>query len=462
MVDFVKANIAEVMFRNHLLLTLGLFILLLFFLGGSSRSDAHSMIILRPASVLMLGYAVWHVQKSHLQGEFWPVVIVGTLVSVAGLYLIPVPGEWWQNLNGRDAMALTDLAAFGAPQWRATAMSPLATEDHVFALLVPAAAAVCLVQLNRNQRRFLLPVCLFLGVASALLGLLQILGNPQGPLYLYRLTNPGSAVGIFANRNHQAIFLATLFPMLAAYATVNIQTHAQSRLRGWVAIAGGTILVPLLLVTGSRGGLIAGVVGIATAFWIYRKPIASASGKRPGVGKLDVRLFVAVAAILALAAVTLIMSRAEAIRRLFADDVGENSRTEFWNVVAKMARQNLPVGTGPGGFPDAYRIDEPLRLLDTSYLNHAHNDWLELFSDFGIFSVGILFLGIAILYRWWTRNQNDSSERTRIFGKVGFAGLAILAVGSVGDYPLRTPFLSAVALVFLIWCIGSSDIKTKN
>jgi hypothetical protein len=458
----VKAKTGEFILQNYLFLTFGLFMMLLFFLGGSSRSDSQSLLLLRPATALMFGYTIWIVRKSHLQNGLLPLIIIGTTLSVALLYLVPVAGDWWKNLGGWEITAMVDSAVFGASQSRALAVNPIAARNYAFALLVAATAILFLIQLHREQQFLLLPFCLCLGFATALLGLLQIIGDPRGPLYLYRLTNPGSSVGVFANRNHQAIFLAILFPMLAAYATVNVRTPLQTKVRGWIAFAGGTILVPLLLVTGSRAGLISGILGIMAAFWIYQKPAGSGEGNKSNNVKLDWRVPAVVVAIAALAATTLVLSRAEAIQRLFDDDVGRSSRTDFWGEIVTIVNRQLPFGNGPGGFADAYRTQEPTGLLQSNYLNHAHNDWLELVTDFGVFGIAIAFFGIVTFYVYLTRTKNDRSERTRIFGKVGIAGLAILTVGSIGDYPARTPLLSAMAVILLMWSIGSSDIKDKR
>src|SRR3546814_18783044 len=63
------------------------------------------------------------------------------------------------------------------------------------------------------------------------LGLAQVIGPRDGPLYLYEITNNGSAVGLFANRNHQAALLACLFPMLAVYASIDHPSAERMRLK---------------------------------------------------------------------------------------------------------------------------------------------------------------------------------------------------------------------------------------
>ena len=146
------------------------------------------------------------------------------------------------------------------------ALSGFAAINANFALLVPLAAMVLLIQLDRKQRYSLLPFCIALGMVSALLGLLQSIGGPNGSLYFYRVTNNGSAVGIFANRNHQAVYLATLFPMLAVYyVTADRKNPKIRKFRLWLATTGSIVLIPLILITGSRGGLLAALLGMLAA-----------------------------------------------------------------------------------------------------------------------------------------------------------------------------------------------------
>ena len=172
---------------------------------------------------------------------------------MAVAHLVPLPPEIWQSLAGREELVEVERLVGITNLWRPLTMTPM-NGWHVVVSFFPVLAVLFLsVQLTRNERNQLLPLFLVFGALSGFIGILQISGNPQGSLYFYRITNNGSAVGLFANRNHAAIFLACLFPMLATYATLAQGTPESLRNRNVLALAAAVVLVPLK-VSSKRAG----------------------------------------------------------------------------------------------------------------------------------------------------------------------------------------------------------------
>src|SRR3546814_12686646 len=80
-------------------------------------------------------------------------------------------------------------------------------------------------------------------------------------------------------------------------------------------------------------------------------------------------------------------------------------------------------------FVTAYKVVEPDHLLSQNYLNHAHNDLLEIFAEYGAFGL-VLLAAALIMYvvaakRLWSqravlsRPQSAVADRSRL----GFVGL---------------------------------------
>jgi O-antigen ligase len=221
------------------------------------------------------------------------------------------------------------------------------------------------------------------------------------------------------------------------------------------------VLVPLLLVTGSRAGLILGLIGTLLAFLLFRKP-ASLNAKKRKVQKFDPRYLLIAFIILCLGALTLIMSRAEAFQRLFAAGPGEEDRFKVWVPMAEMAWKYFPFGSGIGSFVEVYQIDEPYALLSAEYYNHAHNDWLEVFFTAGL--PGLLLLGSALLF-FFRRSRLAlfaAPGRSVTYAKLGSAIILILAIGSIGDYPLRVPSIACLFVVAALWLAGDKSPITKR
>jgi O-antigen ligase len=158
-------------------------------------------------------------------------------------------------------------------------------------------------------------------------------------------------------------------------------------------------------------------------------------------------------AVVSLTFLTYRLSRAEAIERLFAGASGEDSRTDFWVVSIDLIWKYFPWGSGSGSFVEAFQIVEPARLLDATYLNRAHNDWVETAVTFGL--PGIVALAAAAItfavrsYRLW--RCSDGSRRAIAYGRLASVMIAIIAIASATDYPLRTPTMMGVFAICILW-----------
>jgi O-antigen ligase len=442
---------------------LTVFLALAFLTGGGSRTDIQSLVVLHPAAIVFCGIALWTLRWEQVKAHRFLFGMTAAIFALVIIQLVPLPPSVWGALPGREFITQIDKVAGLGDVWRPISMVPAATWNALHSLFVPFAVLLFSVQLDREARFRLLPVVLGMGLFSGFLGILQIVGPPDGPLYFYDITNNGSAVGLFSNRNHQAILLASLFPMLAVYASTNVRSEEQAGLRKGLALAAGTVLIPLMLVTGSRAGLILGTLGILSVFLLYRKP-ASLTPRKRKRRTIDWRYLLAAFAILCLGALTIILARAEAFQRLFSSTGPKDDRFSWWPHIAEMGWKYFPFGSGFGSFVEVYQIDEPDYLLSPAYANHAHNDWLELFLTGGL--PGLILLGlamIAMIRTSWPIFRTAPREGREIrFARLGAIVILCLALGSIADYPLRSPSLACVFIIATLWLSGNSRDELKN
>ena len=427
---------------------LSAFLALVFLTGGSSRGDVQSLAVLRPAAALVLGVGLLSIKRDDIHRYRALFTFTGTIIVLIAIYLVPMPLQ----ISSRELAFDTGLLSYSDQIMRPMTLISVQTWNSFFALIVPVAVLFLAVQLNKRDQSRLLTAMLALILLSGLIGLAQTLGHAHGPLYFYRITNNGAAVGFFANRNHQAILLVILFPILAVFASIGARSAEQAVFRGYICIAIGIFLIPLLLVTGSRAGLILGIFAIAAALLLYRKPKDVNPPKRKSQ-EIDWRIPLAGVGVFAMGLVTLLVSRAEAIDRLFGENNASESRREFWSVSIDLANNYLPMGIGPGSIAEAYSQIEPLDLTDNTYLNHIHNDWLEFYVSFGLLGLIILISSVvAVMYRGWTiALQKSSASKEVIYRKLGLVIIFIIALASIFDYPVRTPIVSAVCVIALVW-----------
>nr|WP_257214890.1 O-antigen ligase family protein [Sphingomonas sp. R-74633] len=234
-----------------------------------------------------------------------------------------------------------------------------------------------------------------------------------------------------------------------------------ARVRQGLAVAISLIVVPLILVTGSRAGLIAGAFGLLAVPFLYRAPEIEGQLKR-GARRSIAPLVIVGASVLGVAAVTILLARGQAFDRLIAPGQAEDARFGMWGPIAHMASGYFPFGSGLGSFQQVYQIQEPLSQLRTTYVNHAHNDWLEIYLTAGL--CGLLALVTAVVawavasLRVWRQAATGASAAA--YGRLGSVVLLILGFASVGDYPLRVPSLACFAVVAAVWLLDG--MRSRN
>ena len=431
-------------------------VVLCFALGGSARGDVVQLIALRPLSMLFLGYGLLTLEWQHVTAHKFLWAMACAVVALPALQLVPLPPQLWHQLPGHDLVVEIDRVAGLGEVWRPLTLTPVETMNALFASLVPFAGFVLGMQLTQEERFRLLPVVLVLGGLSAFLGLLQIVGDPQGPLYLFPNTNNGSVVGLFANRNHQAALLGMMLPMLCVMADMR-----GPGIRFATGLA-GFLLLPLILITGSRSGLILAGLGLLTIpLWLSSpRPVRDSSIVRhlgkwypsPGIMRLGIA-----AVGIALVALTIWLGRGEAWNRLFIGGTSEEARLQILPTLFGMIARYMPLGSGMGSFARVYLVHEPDALLDPTYMNNAHDDWLEVLLDGGVVAAALLFLASAAFIlqvcRAW--KANSAPRKQLLSARLGLVLVGLEGVASMSDYPLRTPAHAMLFVLAVLWA-GSS------
>ena len=439
-----------------------IFLTFVFLTGGGSRSDVSSLPFLRGISLLFVFWAATRMRR-----EDWSRVSVplGLLLAMTGwiaLQLVPLPPAIWQGLDGRDTVVAIDALLGNTDLWRPISMTPSLTLNSLLGMTVPIAALLLAARVSPDEYPRILMALVVLACFSAILGLIQILGGDSSPAYLYRITNSSSMVGLFANRNHHAFFLACMIPVVGTLMRDELQ---RKRRRSLVSAALGFALVLLTVMTvliGSRAGFVAGVVAFSFAYAIVvaarrgppvkpESPVRHAVTVRNAGRWLIYSPPVLLAALLG--AALWLSDRTTSLTRLAGNDVVEDLRVRAWPTVRSMVETYWTTGSGFGSFPEVYKVYEPDGLLQQAYFNRAHNDWAEVVMTGGIPAVLILLFALL----WIGSRIRERGLRNLLKGHRGdlrLAGilvLVILAAVSFVDYPLRVPSLQLFAIVMTIF-----------
>lgn len=399
--------------------------------GGADHTAADPAVQL--SALLTLGLA-WPQLRGASLSPMARVAIVLAVTAVAWhlAQLLPLPAAIAKALPGRAAIT-DELVGIGAGIASHASIAPALTERSLWGLL-PGLALLCAgLALPPVGRQRLLATIVVFALFSIVLGLAQIAGGPASPLRFYRPTHAGDAVGFFANRNH---FASLLYVALALTAGLLAMHWRRSGGQRPYAVLGATTLVFCLTGLGlarSRMGLALGMFALAGAAAIL---LSAASEGRA------VRRWLVLTTVIGLLAVVQI--GLYGILNRFETDPLQDARWTFFSNTQRLAAQYAPVGSGFGTFSHAYQSAQTPAQQQSFYVNHAHNDYLELALEGGWPAIGWAVAFVAWwLWCTWTAWRRPANGHT--LARAASLALLLLMLHAVVDYALRTSAMLAVA-----------------
>lgn len=369
--------------------------------------------------------------------------IVGGLGLLFALQLVPLPPGVWTAIPGRKLIAGGfDMLGMPLP-WLPLSLSPYDTASTAVTLLPPLALLIGMLRLRTWNASWMLAAVVLAAGVSIALGVLQVTGGDRS-WYFYRVTNLGVAVGTFANANHFATLLLATMPTLAALAAVSWRSAKSRQQRSltmaWASAAAAVLLIGLLI-NGSAALLLLGPpVAVATALLALRLPV-----ERIRLG------FAAIGILLVAGAIVLVTVGKDMPG--WGTSASVETRMAYWSKTIGATEDHGLAGAGFGTFQQVYRGFENPGAVDRYYVNHAHNDYLEIALEGGV--AALLLLVIFLL--WWTRQALAAwlSPTGTVEQKAAAIASAAILLHSGFDYPLRTAAIMAVMAVCLALLAGA-------
>lgn len=411
------------------------YVLLCIGLGGSVQG-VWGVAALQLLAIAIIGWSLLAKDSLPLSGAAKALfVIAGLMVLIVLVQLIPLPPAIWSALPGREpVMAGYRLLGQRSPSLPIS-LTPYETAATVLTLLPPFAVLTAMLVAGAYRASWLAIAILFGTFAAVLLGALQVgsSGATDSPWYLYSITNYGVATGFFANSNHMATLLVISVPFLFAMIADLHRRARNPRARSAVlliAVAGILLLLVGIFLNGSLAVLLLGPAVVITSATMLLP-----QGMRLR-GPLSVVALVSLAAILMVYLTPL------------NDKFGASNATSFdtrqtmWSTTITAIRDNAGLGSGVGSFEQVYPRYEDPAAVNSTFVNHAHNDYLEIALETGIAGV-LLVVGFLL---WWAGRavpiwRSAAVDRYALAGSIASAAILI---HSLVDYPLRTAALSTI------------------
>ncbi|MEH6683734.1 MAG: O-antigen ligase family protein [Qipengyuania sp.] len=427
-------------------------------LGGQASGNALFELVIQTIALVTAFAVLDSPSPTFTVPQRFSLLIIIGMMAIFAIQLTPLPYSVWAALNRVETAELV-LKAFKLDNgWRPLSLTPHETVENLFLLLPPIAAYFATAKLGARGRNRVVLCVAVMAALSVALGYLQYASGGNS-YYFYSEVSRGYATGFFSNRNHQAdLAILGLLMCFALFDHEQPGTGRFSTLQANLVLAGAVLYFGVgVLATGSRMGFLLG--GFACVAILLRKLKGFQQGALGWLTAMAMGAF----ALIAIATINGSRVLGATIARF---DTDGDMRLEVWPEVIRMAKETLPFGSGIGSFETYYRHGEPLEKIGPRFINSAHNEYLEIALETGVFGL-VLMAGAIGLLGWSSWRAYASRHNRDNLDSVGYGaivGTIIILLHSAFDYPLRTTGLAVVFAVLcsLILARGSDTVEGRN
>lgn len=416
---------------------------LMILLGGISTPANWTLLAQLILSLPVLALGLWRLRAGFKSSS----AVVGAMIAGSSLLLVllqllPLPYSLWAVLPGRQLNVDTFNILGATPQWLPLSLSPFATKSSAVALIPALTGYFAVLTLRTSDYLKISLVIVGCALTGLIIGLAQkSLGSVSG-LYFYGNVSTNVASGTFANRNFFAAQLFTSIPFVAAIATTMSHSRQMHPLLVLVfAFIYMALLVVGLATTGSRGGIILAIVSVLlSVLYVYRHPLSTGT-----IARTRWKFYAVLACFVLIVQVGMV-----GITRLAQTDPVQDYRSDIYAVSLTAIKAYFPIGSGFGTFAPVYQQFETPSVIVSSYINHAHNDWLEIVLEGGAPALALLVaFGVLYLYAVISVSRMASSVAQHAFYRAALVAILLFLVHALVDFGLRTP---ALLSIFAVCC----------
>lgn len=313
------------------------------------------------------------------------------------------------------------------------------------------------VQILSNSERLkkTIRIVTYLAIGIAFLAIIQKFSSPD-KIYWFRSTpaNAGT-VGPWVYHNHYAGFMEMMFPLVfALFLFYRPVIDREKTLRSRVAAVftmpssnlhfflgfGAIVIVSSVFISLSRGGLISLILALVFFLAILPRRIIKFR-------------FVTYGVLASCIALAITWFGWGALLDKFGTSFTETSgiydiRLMLWQDSIRIVRDFFLTGTGSGTFIFIYPL---YKTLSTDFiLHHAHNDYIEILTDYGI--VGFLLAAwfiVSVIYHGWKKITYRRDKYAVLLSIGALSGIVSILFHSITDFNM---YNGANGLYFFFLC----------
>lgn len=418
--------------------------------GGGSRFPATEIFIqLSALPALFIGVRNLNIANLSRDEKFIGLLLISSIALVI-LHIIPLPPFIWQSLPGREILSELAVTISRDNAWYSLSIDPSMSIDSGLSLVIFAAIILAGYHINTSERIILFKLILGLAGVHLFIALMQMASGGEN-FYFYATSHKGLPVGLFANRNHMGTLMILSIMICAA-----LYHYRRASLRNNGSIKPGSSMA--MIIYGSAAALFTlGVLitnsraATALLFIAFLLIIFLTIPKKHSRFAMP---FTIGGAILIGGSAFLLYytNRFEVLNRLLERfEQNDDQRFEFWPNIWEALQNYMPFGSGLGTFDVGFRANESLEIVGSHFVNNAHNEYLELALETGVF--GLL---IAIFALLWLLKKILRLVKARfnmglqdIMALYLSIGVGLIALHSLTDYPMRRFTILAICAFFV-------------
>jgi len=415
--------------------------------GGAGLSFPILQMLLELCALGAAAYFVWTPQARLSPYARVALAFAAAVLALTVLQLVPLPPFVWHRLPGRELPAQVD-DMLRVTRWRPWTLDFEGTVRSLLVLIPAVAVLVGCLRLRTPERMRLLWIIIAFAAINAILGILQFASG--GGLTPYPSAHLGFPIGLFVNRNHNAVILLAAMPIAAALAAVQIASGRPKLPMIAVSLSVIAVFAIVVIGTTSRMGLVLLPVAlVASLFLLF-------------LGQSLWRVALPFALALAALAVVILVGGGFS-RGLARFSSLHDARFDYWIDVQWALGHYGFAGTGFGTFIPVYQSAESLGAITPAILNHAHNDYIEILLEGGLPAVLLLLLFFAFIGVCAIKLVRSRVPPERALVSLAAAGgIFIFLLFSLVDYPLRMPALSCVFVVLCALLLPRTHAATQR
>ncbi|HMK68832.1 MAG TPA: O-antigen ligase family protein, partial [Stellaceae bacterium] len=424
---------------------------------ASVNATAWSSLALASGLLLLLAFAVElgdPAPREQLAALLLPAIPAAVVALWIVLQQFPAPfPDWNTTIWSWTAHAL------GTPVETSISLARGRSLGHLLRLLTYAAIFLAAWTVGRRSRgaQTVLATVAIIGAAYALYGLASYFSGNHFVLWFRKTAYTHDLTGSFVNRNSFATFLGLCLVanigVLARVLSERVDPRTWRTLfhsaveaafrQGLWPLLGATLTASALLLTHSRGGMIATLCGVAALVLA----VLSAPSLR-GPWRWPLAAFAAAGAIL-----MIVLTGSGVLERLGESREDATGRSEIYAGTIAAIKEFPISGTGLGSFEYVFPPFQSQSELQR--IEYAHDEYLQTALELGIPAALAFFAALAILAG---RCIHGAFRRRRnaLFPCVGIGASVLAAAHSLVDFSLEIPAVTAIYAALLGMAVAQS------